>query len=74
MSPRLYKTGRDPLKTHSTSYHSQYNPTDHRSRVLRRADVPNLSNSCVSIAFLFLITRLSADQSTFVGYPSKDCR
>ena len=45
---------------------------DHRSRVLRHADGPNLSNSCVSVAFLFLITRTSADQSTFVGYPSED--
>ena len=33
-----------------------------------------VSNSCVSVAFLFLITRFSADQSTFVGYPSEDCR
>ena len=40
------------------------------SRVLRRADGPNLSSSCVSIAFLFLITRTSVDQSTFMGYPS----
>ena len=44
------------------------------SRVLRHIDGLNLSNSCVSVAFLFLITRLSADQSTFVGYPSEDCR
>ena len=44
------------------------------SRVLRRADGPNLSNSYVSVAFLFLITHTSADQSTFVGYPSEDCR
>ena len=43
------------------------------SRVLRRVDVLNLSNSCVSIAFLFSITRISVDQSTFVGYPSEDC-
>ena len=34
----------------------------------------NLSNSCVSVAFLFLISRPSADQSTFVGYPSEDYR
>ena len=44
------------------------------SRVLHRADGSNLSNSCVSIAFLFLITRISADQSTFMGHPSEDCR
>ena len=44
------------------------------SRVLRRADGPNLSNSCVSITFLFLITRTSTDQSTFMEYPSEDCR
>ena len=74
MSPRLYKTGRDPLKMDVILYDSQYKPTDHRSRVLCRADGPNLSNSCVSIAFLFLITRISADQSTFMGYPSEDCR
>ena len=42
--------------------------------MLRRADGPNLSNSCVSVAFLFGITRISTDQSTFVGYPSKDYR
>jgi len=44
------------------------------SRVLRHADGPNLSNPCVSVAFLFLITRTTADQSTFVGYLSEDCR
>ena len=66
--------GRDPLQTHTISYDSQYNPTDHRSRVLRRADDPNLSNLCVFVAFLFLITRISADQSSFVGYPLEDCR
>ena len=44
------------------------------SRVLRRADGPNLSNSCVSVAFLFFITRTSTDQYTFMGYPSEDCR
>ena len=43
------------------------------SRVLRRTDSLNLSNSCVFVAFLFLITRISADQSTFVGYPLEDC-
>ena len=64
----------DPLKTHVISYDSQYKPTDHKSRVLRRVDGPNLSKSCVSVAFLFLITCTSADQSTFVGYPSEDCR
>ena len=64
----------DPLKTHAMSYGSQYKPTDHRSRVLCRANGPNLSNSCVAISFLFLITRTSVDQSTFVGYPSKDYR
>ena len=42
--------------------------------VLRRADGLNLSNSCVSIALLFLIMRTSADQSTFMGYRSEDCR
>ena len=44
------------------------------SRVLRHTDGLNLSNSCVSVAFLFLITRFSADQSTFVGYLSEDSR
>ena len=44
------------------------------SRVLRRADGLNMSNSCVFVAFLFLITRTSVDQSTFVGYPLEDCR
>ena len=43
-SCKLYKAGRDPLQTHVISYDSQYNPTDHGSRVLRRADGPNLSN------------------------------
>ena len=66
--------GRDPLQTHAISYNSQYNPTNHGSRVLRHTDGLNLSNSCVSVAFLFLITHISADQSTFVGYPSEDCR
>ena len=56
------------------SYDSQYKPTDHRSRVLCRVDGLNLSNSCVSIAFLFLIMHTSANQSTFVGYPSEDYR
>ena len=74
LPPGLYKAGRDPLQTHETSYDSQYNPTDHMSRVLRHTDGLNLSNSCVSLAFLFLITRISADQSSFVGYPSEDCR
>ena len=66
--------GRDPLQTHAISYDSQYNQINHRSRVLRHTDGPNLSNSCVSVAFLFSITRTSADQSIFVGYPSEDCR
>ena len=44
------------------------------SRVLRRADWPNLSNLYVFVAFLFSITRISADQSIFVGYLSEDCR
>ena len=65
--------GRDSLQTHAISYDSQYNPIDYMSRVLRHTDGLNLSNSCVSVA-LFLITRLSADQSTFVGYPSEDYR
>ena len=42
--------------------------------VLHHTDSLTLSNLCVSIAFFFLITCLSADQSTFVGYPSEDCR
>ena len=42
--------------------------------VLHHTDGLNLSNSCVSVAFLFLITRLSTDQSNFMGYPSEDCR
>ena len=70
----LYKAGRDPLQTHVIAYDSQYKPTDHESRVLRHTDGLNLSNSCVSVAFLFLIILLSADQSTFVGYLSKVCR
>ncbi|XP_066316110.1 uncharacterized protein [Miscanthus floridulus] len=74
LPPGLYKAGREPLQIHAISYDSQYNPTDHRSRVLRHTDSLNLSNSCVSVAFLFSITRLSVDQSTFVGYPSEDYR
>ena len=69
LAPGLYKAGRDPLQTYAISYDSQYKSIDHRSRGLRHTDGLNLSNSCVSVAFLFLITRLSADQSTFVGYP-----
>ena len=44
------------------------------SRVLRYIDGLKLSNSCVSIAFLFLIICFSANQSTFVGYPLEDYR
>ena len=61
-------------QTHEISYDSQYNPKYHRSRVLRRVDGSNLSNSCVSIVFLFSITRISAVQSIFMGYPSEDYR
>jgi len=44
------------------------------SMVLRHTNGLNLSNSCVYIAFLFLTSCSTADQSTFVGYPSEDCR
>ena len=64
---------RHPI-TCAISFDSQYKPTDHRSRVLRHTNGLNLSNSCVSVAFLFLISRSSADQSTFVRYPSEDYR
>ena len=45
-----------------------------RTRTMRNghSDGLNLSNSCVSIAFLFSITRISTDQSTFMGYPLED--
>ena len=66
LSPGYIRWVGDPLKTHVISYDSQHKPTDHRSRVLRCVDGPNLSNSCVSVAFLFWITRISVDQSTFV--------
>ena len=69
--PRL--SLRHPI-TRAISYDSQYKPTDHRSRLLHRANGPKLSNSCVSVAFLFLITCTSADESTFLRYPSEDCR
>ena len=48
--------------------------TGRRVKEKWNADDPNLSNSYVSIALLFLITCTSADQSTFIGYPSEDCR
>ena len=73
LPPGLYKAGRDPYKM--IANHTIANTNQQTTWV--RYYVILTAWTCltrVSIAFLSLISRYSTDQSTFVGYPSKDCR
>ena len=71
--------GRGPLKTYAISYDSQYKASDHRSRILRRADGPNLSK-LLCLYCLLVLNYAHICQSIYLrriplgGLPTIFCR